>query len=146
MQKWITYIKMKTLLIRPQPDDPNQTLGYWLFFEKEQKIFECKTLELPWLLNTIDISCITPDKYVIIKVYNHPKYGNCFEILNVKNRTDILSHFGNYKKDTRGCILPGEGFTDIDNDGLLDVTYSRDTIRKIWNITPDKFTIEIITI
>lgn len=64
------------------------------------------TLELPWLDNQSNISCIPTGTYNIIK-YVSPKFKNCFSVLNVKQRKNILIHSGNTSKDTHGCILVG---------------------------------------
>lgn len=64
------------------------------------------TLELPYINNQNNISCIPTGQY-IIKKHSSPKFKSCFLITNVKDRTDILIHAGNTTKDTHGCILVG---------------------------------------
>ena len=69
----------------------------------------CLTLELPWLNNEIDKSCI-PDKDYVCKRIKSPTKGETFEICNVPNRTHILFHIANTIHDLLGCVGLGEEF------------------------------------
>lgn len=80
---------------------------------------ELYTLELPYKDNQINISCIPEGKY-IIKKHKSPKFGDCFKVYDinkdesgnykeVKGRSDILIHAGNFINETKGCILVGKG-------------------------------------
>lgn len=113
---------------------PKQTLGNLSVDGKEI----CKTLELPWLENKRRVSCIPEGEYTVVK-RNSPKYKNHFHILEVPNRDWILIHHGNFYTDILGCILVGENHVDINRDGLLDVTNSVATMKKLNTIFPDKF-------
>jgi hypothetical protein len=127
----------KAVLIRYYEE--KQTLGTLLIFDKEKKIFECKTLELSWNNNRQNISCIPTGIYYVGK-HISPKFGVCFEICDVPKRTDILFHPGNFNMDTYGCILPGESFKDINMDGLKDVVNSKKAMEKMLNIcSPNQF-------
>ena len=53
-------------------------------------------------------------------------------------------HTGNFNKDTKGCILPGAKFSDINNDGLLDVVFSGHTMNDLKALLSKEFEIEII--
>ena len=46
---------MKAILTRLD-DDGKQTLGYLTLFKGLKKVFECKTLELPWKANETNVS------------------------------------------------------------------------------------------
>jgi hypothetical protein len=67
------------------------------------------TLEPPWQHNMRNISCIPAGEYVVKKHFSR-KFGDCFHVLDVPNRSGILIHAGNYVQDTRGCILVGKTF------------------------------------
>ena len=41
------------------------------------------------------------------KPYSGTKYKDVYIVENVPNRSAILIHWGNYEKDTEGCILIG---------------------------------------
>ena len=118
-----------------------QTTGTFFLFENDDLLFECHTLEPPDLNNQENISCIPEGEYECT-IKKSPKYGNCFHIKNVKDRANILIHHGNYKSNTKGCILVGLNLTDINNDGLVDVTDSKNTRKKLESIT-DNFTLTI---
>ena len=54
-----------------------------------------------------------PDGVYVCKPKTSPKFGRTFEVLSVKDRTDILFHGGNYNEDSTGCILLGESYGKI---------------------------------
>jgi hypothetical protein len=56
----------------------------------------------------------------------NPKHGECFEVQNVPDRTDILFHPGNDVDDSEGCILVGYGFSEF----RLAITSSRVAYRR----------------
>lgn len=105
--------------------------------------YRCLTLELPYLFNHQNVSCIPPGEYSCIKVVSG-KFGECVSIENVTGRKYIRIHYGNYTRDIEGCVLVGDSIKDIDKDGILDVTNSRNTFNKLMNILPDKFTLSIM--
>ncbi len=76
----------------------------------------CLSLELPWLENKTSLSCIPVGIYRCrpkrSAKFNNDLYSgfeqyNCFEVLDVPGRTDILIHPGNTTDDIVGCICPG---------------------------------------
>jgi len=74
----------------------------------------CWTLELPWLENKQNISCIPKGKY---KCTRGTLKGNERWLLkDVPNRTGIFIHAGNTYHDIQGCILTGSGVGYILND------------------------------
>lgn len=121
----------KGLLVRLQ-EDQKQTLGVFNLFDGTDQIFSCKTLELPWRDNEQFVSCIPPGHY-ICKRRTSSQYGHHFLVSNVYGREFILLHWGNYHRDTSGCILVGRDHRDVDNDGYLDVTSSRQTMKQLNN-------------
>lgn len=133
---------MKTLLIRLTSDD-KQTLGRFYAFDELYPMFECVALELPDRENEVRISRIPAGKY-ICKIRTSPKYGKHYIVEDVEGRSFILMHFGNYYTNTKGCILLGRDFSDIDLDGHLDITNSRKTMALLVKIMPDEFELTII--
>lgn len=120
-----------------------QTLGILTIYDDHGFPFwECRTLELPDLNNQSRISCIPKGEYEVIK-RNSAKYGDHFHILNVPNRSYILIHNANYVRQLLGCIAVGLSHTDIDGDGLRDVTRSKSTMKDLNRILPDSFKLEI---
>jgi hypothetical protein len=57
----------------------------------------------------------------------------------VPNRDMILIHFSNFHSDLLGCIAPGKGLKDINNDGRLDVTSSKQAMKEILTVMPNEF-------
>ncbi len=112
-----------------------QTLGTLYVEDKDGDYgWHCDTLELPYKENQSNISSIP------IGVY-HCKWTRSnrlsaikgmdvftYEVLNVPNRPGIRIHSANYVHDLLGCIALGFGYVDLNNDGVLDLINSRNTI------------------
>lgn len=64
------------------------------------------TLEDAWRNNEKMLSCIPKGTYQIRR-HQSPKFGECFIVLDVPNRSHILIHAGNRHEHTHGCILLG---------------------------------------
>lgn len=64
------------------------------------------TLELPWLGNKANVSCIPVGRYKC-GPHNSAKYKDVFAVRDVPGRTGILIHAGNRTADIQGCILVG---------------------------------------
>jgi len=123
--------------------DKEQTIGtFTISDDKGVILFQCKTLELPWLDNASKISCIPIGCYVVKSRFSK-KYSNHLHVTNVEGRSYILIHNGNYYTDILGCILVGDRLKDINKDGLKDVTNSVVTLKKLLAIVPNKFNLEI---
>lgn len=98
-------------------------------------IFSCSTLELPWLSNAKKISCIPCGSYRLVKHYSR-KFGRCFSIKAVPNRSHILIHVGNYKRDTLGCILVGRWLAYDDASHLYYLHSSSLTLNTLLTLLP----------
>lgn len=134
---------MKAMLYRAFRDE-YQTRGFLVIFEPDYGIiYKAVTLELPWLENQRNISCIPYGNYLVKPRFSE-KYEWHYEIQDVPDRSLILFHWGNYKKDTKGCILVGDNFVDIDGDGHIDVTDSRAKFKEMVMLIGQKdFRLEI---
>lgn len=106
----------------------------------------CVTLELPWLNNASDISCIPEGVYNVIP-YQSPTKGNVWMLQNVHDRKDIEIHSGNDINDVRGCLLVGERLAEnIPHNSKLYrywITNSQATLKKLKKIMPESFIVEI---
>lgn len=111
------------------------TLGTASLIHNQEILFQFVTLELPYRENSIRESCIPEGEYKAFK-HDSPRFGQTFWLQNVANRSEILIHSGNFMKDTLGCILVGEDFKDIDQDGFTDITSSKKILRKLLRRTP----------
>jgi len=133
---------MKVIIDRLNEGDKQTESLFTILNEKEETIFNCYTLELPWNDNKKQISCIPKGEYNVEKRQS-TKYKNHFHVLDVPNRSYILIHQGNYNWHTKGCILVGKTLTDINGDGLRDVTGSVATMNKLNDILPNYFKLQI---
>ena len=108
--------------------------------------YTCRTIELPNKNNLKRFSCIPEGCYKVIKEQpqGHFNYTH-FRLLNVPGREGILIHIANYVSQLRGCIAVGKDLVDINNNRLLDVNYSSIVLKKLVNLLPDKFSLEIRT-
>lgn len=97
----------------------------------------CYTLEEPWHENQKDISCIPDGRYSVIP-HNSQKFPDCWQIVNVPQRTAILIHAGNTLADTKGCVLVGLKRVP---QGVLQ---SKDALKKLKGIIKNVFEIVII--
>lgn len=125
-----------------------ETIGQMVVIEDAKAIFTCDTLELPWIDNIRRKSRIYEGTFECAKVEATPKipYEHIW-VKNVLDRSGICIHIGNYatgkKVDILGCILVGSSHADINGDGQLDITNSRNTFNKLMAILPDSFNLII---
>lgn len=123
-----------------------QTCGRFILLnEKGNIVFQCASLELPWLYNQKNISCIPSRKYDVKKVVSGKFGPGTFRLTNVSDREHILIHPGNFTSDIEGCILLGEKHIDFNNDNITDVVNSKATIDKLKKLA-DSFELTILWI
>jgi len=134
---------MNQIVITRTYQNEFQTIGRLELYDNVEKIFQCKTLELPWKNNERRISRI-PSNHYIAQKHISPRFGNSIWIRGVPNRSEILIHVGNFIKDSLGCILVGVDHQDINGDRLKDVTLSRVTIDKLYEMCGDEIYVNII--
>jgi len=90
-------------LVRLEEDFKYGTFGVL----KINKQLFCMTLEPRDEENAQNISSIPAQQYIAER-YNSPTYGEVFRVNNVPGRSAILFHWGNYQRNTEGCILLGD--------------------------------------
>ena len=74
-----------------------------IFFNKTRF---CSSIELPWLNNQHQVSCIPEGKYELLIRYSE-KFKWHLQLKNVKDRDLILIHPANdARKELKGCIAP----------------------------------------
>ena len=95
----------------------------------------CDTLELPFRDNQRSISCIPTGEYKVrLRLPRESATRDYVHLLvqDVPNRDYILFHRGNSSKDTRGCILVGQG---SQQDVVYNSTLAMDLlIKEIINL------------
>jgi len=122
--------------------DAKQTLGEFTLTDNGNEIFRCKTLELPWLNNATQKSCIPTGTYKVVP-RTSAKFKNHFHVTDVTGRSYILIHAGNYFTDILGCILVGDAHKDVNGDGFRDVVNSKNTLNKLLDLAPNGFELSI---
>ena len=78
-----------------------QTPGCLFVFDQDRSVLNVKTLELPWLNNIRQESCIPAGTYNCERL-NHPRFGHCWHVKDVPGRSEILFHAGNIASGQRG--------------------------------------------
>ena len=112
-------------------DNEKQSLGLLSILDSEGcSKWGCHTLELAWRNNKVRVSCIPEGTYKVTRRWSN-KYKWHWHIQGVDGRTYILIHPGNFFYQILGCILVGKSHTDIDGDGLRDVTSSKATMAEL---------------
>lgn len=105
--------------------EQGQYRGKLVAYNTEGRMFIANTMELPWLGNEKNISCIPPGTYKV--TYTHsPSFNKyTYEVQKVPDRDGIRFHSVSFVKDLLGCIGLGYVFSDINNDGTIDLAESR---------------------
>lgn len=121
--------------------NPTNTLGS---IYRENGDIVCKTMELPWLGNKNNISCIPEGIHRVVfeadsPLHHYPHY----RLPDVAGRRGILIHKITYVKDLRGCIGVGSRFADLNNDGILDISASGIKLEWMVNNLPKEFLLNI---
>lgn len=123
---------------------PTQTPGdFSVYLGNEKPIYKCKTLELEVDKNAKRDDAIPAGIYKVVKRWSS-KYGNHFHILDVPDRDMILIHNANFSRQLLGCIAVGQQHVDIDKDGLLDVTNSVATLKKLVSLLPNEWILKVV--
>lgn len=125
---------------------PHCTTGNGTVYNTEnEKVFEFHTLELPWQDNHRNVSCIPAGEYLVKKMPPTAKRKyDYFWVQDVPGRDSILWHPGNYTRQILGCFLPGETLTDLDKDGITDITNTTATLKILTALMPEKFKLTVM--
>lgn len=122
---------------------PSETLGTYYVMQGYEELYKCRCVELPWLNNKKNMSCIPDGVYECIKI-STKKHPNSFLIKDVPNRSAIMIHIANFTYDLAGCQAAGLQFKDIDSNGIIDVSGSKIAMQSLNHFLPDKFNIYIL--
>lgn len=110
--------------ITRQAGENGETLG-----DLKVNGFSCKTLELPWMSNMPNISCIPKGEYQVKWTFSPRLLKYTYEVQGVPNRTGIRIHSANYYYELKGCIALGDKLADLNSDGKLDTLNSKATLK-----------------
>lgn len=120
------------LILSRLPDIPGQpTRGNFMWENPKGIILPLgiRCLELPWLNNAPRKSCIPEGEYAG-RYTMSSRFGRMmWAIEGVPARSGIRIHAGNYAgaklSDSLGCPLPCMAWADINKDGVVDGTSSK---------------------
>lgn len=134
---------MHLRLVRKKDNGIQTTGTMYVHNEKSQIIASFDTLELSFKNNERKISCIPTGVYQLKKWYS-VRFGACFVLYHVPERDGILIHQGNFNSQTKGCILVGHGYKDINDDFEVDVLNSKIAMNQLKVLITSGSTIEIL--
>lgn len=127
-------MKAKVLIYRFKTD-LNQTTGVCIVLnEYNEPIFSSISLERGWQENKSRVSCIPEGEYNLVYEYSDRFKEKLWEIKGVPGRSECKFHSANYWNQLNGCIALGVSPKDINNDGYIDVTSSRNTLDKFEGV------------
>ena len=113
-------------------------------------VLNLHTIELNWRDNKRKVSCIPAGTYVC-EFKASPKFGMCYHVLDVPERSAILIHAANFaglvslgqRADLEGCIAFGTSAGEL--YGQPAVLNSKSAIREFVRfLKKEKFTLEVI--
>ena len=126
---------MPELLLQRQKSEVGQpTRGSFYLIDKPpiMRHLFVRSLELPWHDNKPKISCIPVGTYKMRWSMSARFKKMMWEVLAVPGRAGIRIHAGNYAgdklSDSLGCILPCLKWADINADGVIDGTGSKNAL------------------
>lgn len=134
---------MNRLIIIRTYGERQTTSDWYVYSENDELQYQCVGLENPWKDNRQYISCIPEGHYSAIKIRNHHRFGDCFFIEDVANRSEIMIHALNYVHQTDGCPGPGIEYKKINDDELVDLYRSDKALKDLWKNLPEEFNVII---
>lgn len=112
--------------------------------------FQCVTLEHAY--EDVDkgfLPKLQPGEYMCVRgphrLHNMTSNFITFEITGVTGHTNILFHWGNYNKDSEGCVLLGDTIATSSNEEGM-ITSSRRTFSEFMKVQDGvaKFTLTVV--
>lgn len=118
-----------------------------LFYINNRDIQLCprwESLEAGWG-NNID-GCFPEGIYAVVREHSD-KFGvDLWELYNVPNRSECKIHWGNYYKNFDGCVGIGKDKADINKDGFMDITSTKEAVEQLMEVTkPFKYLPLLVT-
>lgn len=126
-------------------DTGSQNLDRLVLVVDGVEVFSCVALELSWMLNMRNVSCIPCGTYPVMNRENK-RFGKHLHVMNVPSRSLILIHALNVFKESEGCIGVGSKFSFVNTDNEYDVVNSRLTLNKILELIPDDYKIQLTVV
>jgi len=93
--------------ISPSSICPRGRYGWLTVREGEQILFQCFTVERPWMQDANNISCVPRGCYPLVWEYSEHFHRNLWELKNVPGRSEVKIHPANRPEELKGCIALG---------------------------------------
>jgi hypothetical protein len=103
------------------------TFGFLTVEQDGHIVFRCFTVELPWLDNRQNISCVSCGEYPIVFEWSDKFGQHLWELKNVLNRSETKLHVANRPADLLGCLGLGDSIAIEPRGGY--VTNSANTLK-----------------
>ena len=128
--------------------DHRQSLGSFYVIDGCDVVFKSESIERGWVNNENMISCYPEGTYEIVLEYSPRFKQPLWEIKGIEGRSECKIHAANFARELNGCTALGKNRSDIDKDGSLDVTSSRDTMKLFHEVmgSQTKSTIKVINL
>ncbi len=125
---------MKTVFIIRYKIGRKQSLGNLLVRNEYGNIvYSRHVLELGWLNNKRNISCVPQGTYDL-KLEHSPKFGRkLWEAYGILNRSECKFHVANFANQLNGCFAPGMAKFDINRDGNKDMVNSKEAFSEFMD-------------
>lgn len=110
-------------------------------------VFTSFTLELPWRNNQPRTSCIPAGfTYTAELLWSNAWHMELYEFLDVPGRGEVKIHPINYVDGLLGCVGLGKSLADINGDGHVDTTSSKETVRRFHEALAGHRTIDVVVV
>lgn len=109
-----------------------------IFGTLENESFSCVTLEHAYEGAGGWIPKIPKGTYTcrrgLHRLHGMTEAFETFEITGVEGHSDLLFHWGNFNKDSEGCVLLGDALAKNGPTGTQMILHSRDTFAKFMRL------------
>lgn len=109
--------------------DKQASLGTCYVYDGRTQLFKKESLERGWVDNQNRISCVPVGIYDLVLEYSDRFEKMLWEIKGVQDRSECKFHSMNYWWQSNGCVGLGNNRKFLDNDPIMDITSSRDTMK-----------------
>jgi len=123
------------IVLRSKNQSDLHTIGRLIVLSPLGKLlFNSYSLERGGGGNKKGFNRILAETYDLVYEYSNKFKQNLWEIKGTGDRSEMKIHSANYWKQLNGCTALGDKLADINNDGYLDITSSKNTMAKFHKV------------